>query len=370
MRLDPDLPAGGGEPDGGVPSVVYNPPSRPPRPPAEITAWTKARWWMYMGLTVIIGMALGGEPVPPADAPSRVGPYAESWAEGYAGGQIFGAGIGALLVTYALAGLFLGWSTRTRRFIPATALSFALLIFLGRLGNVEAAQEREAQLSMMQRWADSLGPAHFAEEDAPPRSTEGRLAWASRKTAEDMAEHVQARQQAHGFHPDTFPAAWGTAEYLANARKHPEIREYFRRQQAFLQELDSTEVTVLRDRMEFRLLQSGLPRLVVEDALLDMRATADSLSAEGRRRSTNHLALVTAGLEIHDFLVRVDARVRLDRENDVARFDRRSEHNRFIELGGRFDRLSEVVERQRLASRDRLRNVREAFGPPEDAARD
>jgi hypothetical protein len=367
MRLDPELPASG-DPYDGVPSVVYNPPRPLPRPPTEITGWTKARWWVYGLVTFLIGMASNAaDATPPADTSTQIGAYAESYARGAAVGEIIGGGIGALLFTYLLAALFLAWSKRTRRFIPGTAFAFALMTALDETGGTESAGEKEAQLASMQRWADSLGTSHFAEEDAPPRSTDGRMAWATRKTLEDMVEHTQARQRAHGFHPDTFPVAWGTAEYVANARKHPEIREYFTRQQAFIQEMDSTEMTVLRDRMEFRLLQSGLRGRVVEDVLAEMRA--DSLSAEGRRRSANEISLVTAGLEMHDFLVRVDARVHLDPEDGLAQFDRRSEHNRLIELSDRHDRLSEVVERQRLASRDRLRDVRGMFGQPADTAR-
>ncbi|HYW14122.1 MAG TPA: hypothetical protein VE871_19310 [Longimicrobium sp.] len=368
MRLDPELPAGG-DPYGGVPSVVYNPPRRPPRPPVEITAWTKARWWAYGVVTFLIGMASNAaNATPPADTSAHTGSYAESYARGAAAGEIVGGGIGALLFTYLLASLFLAWSRRTRRFIPGTAFGLALVTSAGAAG-VRPAGETEAQFASLQRWSDSLGTEHFAKDDAPPRSTDGRMAWASRMAMLDMVEHAKARQRAHGFHPDTFPAAWGTAEYLANARKHPEVREYLTRQQAFYQEMDSTEMPVLRDRMEFRLLQSGLRGRVVEDVLAGMRASEDSVWTETRRQSLANLVLVSARLDMHNFLEQMDARVHLDREKGIARFDRQRDHNLFITLSDRHDRRAEKVERQRLAGRGRLRHVRGLYDHPGQTAR-
>lgn len=335
-------------------------------PPAKERSSGKWRWAVYILLTLIFGMATAS--TEPSSAANVPGEFARSYAEGYARGQVFGAGLGMLLGTYALAAVFLAWSARTRKFIPGTAFCLALLSFVGRLGSLEAAAETDAQFAAMQRWADSLGTAHFAEEDAPPQSTEARMAWASRMAVQDMVEHIQERQRAHGFHPDTVPAAMGTPEYLANARAHPEIREYFTRQQAFLQELDTTEMSVLRDRMEFRVLQSGLRGRVAEEMMEGVRASTDSLPDRWRQRSANHLALAAAALEMHDFLVRVDTRVHLDREANVARFARRSEHNRFVALADEYDRLLAVVQEQRGESRDRLGDVRALFGQPGDSA--
>jgi hypothetical protein len=303
----------------------------------------------------------------PPPTTSLEGEVARSYIEARAKTEVIGAGVGMLLGSYLLASVFLAWSTRTRRFIPGTAFCLALMSFLGKMGSMEAVEETEVQFAAMQRWADSLEIANLAEEDAPPQTTEARVAWVARMAMQDMAEHVRARQQAHGIHGDTFPGAWGTAEYLANARAHPEIREYFTRYRAFIQELDSTEMTMLRDRTEFRMLQSGLRGQAFDGIRAGIQTSTDSLSDEVRKRSIDELAWVNAGLELHDFLVRVDPRVRLDRESGLASFARQSEQNRAVELGEQYARLGKVLDRRRQASRERLRDVRSVFGDPANA---
>lgn len=326
--------------------------------PAGGTSRGKWRWIVYTLLTLVLGWIAAY----PEYLEAVNGNELSSIAEARAHGRLLGAGLGMLLGSYLMAAVFLAWSRRTRRFIPGTAFCLALLSFLGRTGSMEAAGETEAQFAAMQRWADSLGTANLAEEDAPPSTTEARMAWVTRMALQDMAEHVRARQEAHGIHADTFPAAWGTAEYLADARAHPEVRAYFTAYRSYLQELDSTEMSVLRDRAEFRMLQSGLRGQVLDAMRASVRASTDSLSESFRQRSIDELAWVNTALELHDFLVRVDARVHLDREAGLARFARRSEQNRAVELSERYERLWLALERQRQASRERLRDVRSTLG--------
>ncbi|HEX2080319.1 MAG TPA: hypothetical protein VHG08_21640 [Longimicrobium sp.] len=170
------------------------------------------------------------------------------------------------------------------------------------------------------------------------------------------------------MNPDTAPAVWMTAAYFADARRYPEVQEYFTRFRRFLQEMDTTEMPVIQHRMELRMLQSGLSKPMVEEATAGVHATLMELAPDRRRRSEDMLAMVAGALDLHAFLVGVDSRVHLDEEADIARFLRPDEQRRATEMIREVERLMAVVEGQRAASRGRMRDVRGLFNGRADSA--
>jgi hypothetical protein len=344
MRLDPDLPAESGAPDGGVPSVVYNPP-RLPRPPEEITAWTKARWGMYIFFTFLLGMAANVEDAAAAaDASRFAGPYGDARADGYLVGGIIGGGLGAVLGTYLLAAAILWWSTRTRRFIPGTAFVFALVTSLDDLPVPDAMDRTGAPAAAVQALAE------HPENAPPPQGSKARSQWAMQRAGEDMAAHRLTRAASHGLDLGTAPAGWLSAAYMADAGTHPQVHDYFTRYRQYQQEMDTTSVTVYLDAMGTRLRQSGLGSLQVEGELETVRKEMDGEAPEIRRRSENEHALITAALELHAYLEDVDPRVHLD-EGGTVRFARDAERIRAFQLADEVQRRVEVMRTQSAADR-------------------
>lgn len=333
MRPDSELPADDGTPDGGVPSVVYNAP-RLPRPAAEITAWTKARWGLYILVTFLMGMALTAADVGPGtDVAASVNPYIQARATGYARGQIIGGGIGAVVSTYMIAALLLAWSRRTRRFVPGTAFTLALVTSAGKLTSPDAAGSAGAQ------------PGAFTANDPPSLETRARVDLAGQRARDDMEAHLRVVAARHGVDPAGAPPEWLSPAYIADARKHPRVHDYFTRYRQYLHEADSTSQTVFIDALRMRLWQeSGLKRTEMDEILNAVREDLAREAPAMRLRSRNEHALITAALDLHAYLEGVDPRVDLDEAENVARFARDAERVRAIELAGEVEQWSAAVK--------------------------
>ena len=307
------------------------------------TGWASARQWLYVVIIFLTGVTTANPTA--SDVEYNLGDYGISSSQGYYAGQVVGAGFGALLVSFTLAALLMGWRRSTRRLMPGTACVIAILSFLGRTGR-EAA-ETDTQISALRQWTASPDLSTIPKSDPPPKAHDARVVWARRKALQDIADHERVLEESHGIDPQTAPAAWLTAPYLADAGKHPEVREYFTRYQGFLRERDSTYLPVLAERTEARLRGAGLPRWEIEEIMLKVRNHIEESSPGLRRQTADQLATAAAALELHAYLERVDPRVHLEAATGNVRFANEAERTQAFHLANEVERLAQEEQRSR-----------------------
>lgn len=304
------------------------------------------RPWLYVVGTLLVGMC-SGQP--------EGGDSAEQL------GNLVGNGIGTLAISVALVALVLVWRPSTRSRIPGAAFVVALLLALISLG--EATREKEEQFAALQRLADStVSPVH--DSDPPPRDTDARILWVSRKAMEDLLVWSDTLARAHGVDADNPPSEWLSAAYLADARKHPEVGTYFTRYQAYVREADSAFVPALTERMRVRLAQSGLGP---GHAQAFMLGVGDAIADNGeRKRLAAALELTRHALALHAYLVSVDSRAHLDDAEEAALFERDEERLHVNALLERIERLGAEIEAQQRRRREGIRDIGESMGIPTD----
>jgi hypothetical protein len=352
MHLN-DEPTTGPEPSGAPP------PTSPAKPddlkPAPLPLTEAApprrrsrRRWLYAGGTFFLGI-LTAEP------------QASSLAERR--GEMVGAGIANLLICLAVAFVFYAVRRSSEPRIARGAFITAVLMFLlDQAGNT---RETKEQFAALQRLADSTtGPVEDA--DAPPRDTNARMLWATRKALEDLLAHRDALARSHGIDLDEAPDGWLSAAYLADARNYPEVRPYLTRYQAYVRDADSTLIPVYTRRMRARLEQSGLAARHIEGVMRGAAKAADRGAA--RQAFASELELTEQALELDAYLVRVDSRVNLDEQSETAIFDRESERLHVNQLLDRIERLGREVEAHERRVSETMRDLGREFGIESDSA--
>jgi|GEM_PF-4858842 len=351
MHLD-DESLAGREPSGDHRPVFQAVSSNPtPLSPAQAPPSRRPsrRKWLYIAAILLLGMVTAE-------------PQAAGLAERR--GEALGGGIALLFTSFALVSVFYVWRTSTRPLIPGAALIAALLMVpVMRIGD---AQETEEQFAALQRLAEDSTSSPVSTVDAPPRTSDARMLWATRKATEDLLAHHGALARSHGFDPDNPPDVWLSAAYLANARKHPEVGLYFTRYQAYVREADSTLIPVLTEQMRARLLESGLSRPQIDGFMRGF----DRGAAQSAQRQTfaSMLELTEQALQLDAYLVRVDPRVSLDAQAETALFDREAERLHVGDLLERIERLGRAVEAQERRGRGSLRELGRAYGIEGDTA--
>lgn len=257
--------------------------------------------------------------------------------------SLFGSGMAMVMVSYGIAALFLGWSQSGRRLVNRGALAFSFLALVGQC------RETDPQLAAMQLWADSLGTGQVSDVDPPPHGMEARLEWASRNARADNNAYTLALAADYGIEPKEWPAGWMSTEYLADARKYPEVREHFTRHRALIQELDTMQIPIAERHVNLRLLQAGFSSRFVGGMMDSVRIALADRSIELRRVNADHMAFVDRAMELHDLLVRVDTRAHLDSKAGIARFERDSELEQVSRLVEEVERLHRAVQSTKAA---------------------
>lgn len=201
----------------------------------------------------------------------------------------------------------------------------------------------------------SGGGAAFAAgaADALPAGEAARMLWVMRKTLEDYGAHVHRVAAAHGVDPDTPPPEWLTPAYVAGARAHPRVERYFRGYRAYLGEVRAGVRSVLAARRRARLREAGFGEAFSRAYVAGAEQGFAETSAAQERIFAAAGALAGEALALHEFLVRVDARVHLDSAAGVARFERDAEMARAQALMREVARAGEALERERAAARGR-----------------
>jgi hypothetical protein len=352
MHLD-DEPVAGPEPSGAPPPTSLATshglePAPLPQTEAEPPRRRSRRKWLYVAGTFFLGM-LTAEP------------QASSLAERR--GEVVGEGIATLLICLAVASVFYALRRSSEPRIARGAFITALVMLL--LDQAGKTRETEEQFAALQRLADSTrGPVDDA--DAPPRDTDARMLWATRKALEDLLAHQDALARSHGIDLDEAPDGWLSAAYLADARNYPEVRPYLTRYQTYVRDADSTLIPVYMRQIRARLEQSGLAARQIEGVMRGAARAAERGAA--RLVFASELELTEQALELDAYLVRVDSRVHLDEQSETAMFDREAERLHVNQLLDRIERLGREVEAHERRGMGALKELGREFGIEADSS--
>jgi hypothetical protein len=256
-----------------------------------------------------------------------------------------GTAIFIVLLLLGLGMLFLGWSRKTRRYIPFAALGFTLVFLLGVGAQAADRAELDEQVAGLRAAApwdstaaaspDSLAPT------PPPRGVDAKKVWVMRRLAEDGPAYLQTIRERHGVHSAEPLDATLTPRYTADAGSHPEVGRYWEAHAAALAEIRQRYPGWAEARMVELAGEADLPRQYIAG----MREGFRERAGEELEMFTAMEELGAAGLAYHRSLVSVDARVNYEAERDAAVFDSDAERTRTRELRERFNTAVAAVER-------------------------
>lgn len=253
-----------------------------------------------------------------------------------------GTAIFTVLLLLGIGMLFLGWSRKTRRYVPFVALAITLLFLMGLNADDRERDEQVAGLRAAAPW-DSTAAASAASlaPTPPPQGVDARKAWVIRRLAEDAPAYLQAIRERHGVHSAEPLAATRTPRYAADAGSHPEVGRYWEGHAAALAEIRQRYPGWAEARMVELAGEANLPRQYIAG----MREGFRERAGEEVEMFTAMDELGAAGLAYHRYLVSVDERVHYDAGRDAAVFDSDAELARTNELNARLKAAAAAVER-------------------------
>ena len=141
----------------------------------------------------------------------------------------------------------------------------------------------------------------------------------------------------NGFDPSVAPTGWLEPEYIAAARKRPDIREYFRRKSAYAADLSAHMDSIATAVIERQLADAGYPA--------EEREEMKTAFLRGFNRSSDQQRVILQtmqrqarmALALHAFLVKADPYVKMDPKTKHVLFTRPRDHRRYNELAYAID---------------------------------
>ncbi|HEX2781930.1 MAG TPA: hypothetical protein VHM30_20650 [Gemmatimonadaceae bacterium] len=160
---------------------------------------------------------------------------------------------------------------------------------------------------------------------------------------DDLAAAFDDVGRRHGYDYQAKVEGWLEPSYVASARKRRDIAEYFLAKQAYAQDLNAHMDSILNVVVERRIDESGM----TPDQQEEMRAAF--FRGFEKANEKHHLMIraierqARVALAMHDFLVRIDARVAVNRKTKALVFARETEHRRYVELSLAIDAANELL---------------------------
>jgi hypothetical protein len=273
----------------------------------------------------------------------------------YRQGYVLGASGGAVIMWLLFSALFLGWSRRSRPFIPLLAVVFAFFSTLfavvkSGVRQVEVREQRTLLGDYAAAVADSAAPAAFGPE-AIPASAEARKVWVHRRLLFDLLQSKNEVAARHGVTLGEPPAPWMTPAYMANASAHPQVERYWKGVAAFTAEWKAMHVDWYIGRTRAVGREAGLSGPEIEAMVADVRRA----SSQTQEELANQEALASAALDLHRYLVSVDRRVEYDVRRDMALFNRDAELGHARRLRRHVDAAAMRMEENYLDAEQRTR---------------
>lgn len=246
--------------------------------------------------------------------------------------------------------LALVWHERTRRFIPAATLMLTMLV----LGGASGAQW------YARRQAAGGAAAGFREGSREAPSGPDRVAQVSSRYEADLRRFANGVAVVSGVEYPRPPAGWHTARYAAAAGQYPGVERYWKRQIEYAAEMR---------RVLPAWSDSALRALGREAGMSGEQADAMLKAAEGGvtapARWALELAVDSAALAYHRYLVSIDGRVSYDQATDRVIFDRQNEMERATQLE---QRMQAALRKLQTFIEDRHGKVLWIPDPPRAAA--
>lgn len=265
-------------------------------------------------------------------------------------------GIGTTLAATAVAVLLLGWWSGSRAYVPLGALFITGVLAVQTL-NQRSANQRSVQSDVSAVRSLISSPETYIPSELPevrPPREGAQMARATRLMMGELVVYVRTTAAAHGIDPDVEPEGWLSPRYLADAGKHPEVPRYFRASERYLAELEIGLEPWFQDVYPKSLRRAGLSEERVRAAMPLAERGFRRGMADSRQAIELNRELARAALELHEYLVSVDARVVYDAADDLARFERDLERHRAILLHGRVRAVARQVLEAQGTSRTRM----------------
>jgi hypothetical protein len=160
----------------------------------------------------------------------------------------------------------------------------------------------------------------------------------------DMAAGISDVARRNGYDAEASPAEWLEPSYLASASTRADVAEYFSHQAAYAVDLDAHMDSIVAGIVQRRFHAAGL------DAKTEEEMRAAFMRGFGRTREKQHLMFAAMrrqsaiALRLHEFLVKIDARVAVNPKDDKALvFDKPLERRRYDELAIAVDAANEEI---------------------------
>jgi hypothetical protein len=163
------------------------------------------------------------------------------------------------------------------------------------------------------------------------------------KIMTDLVAAMAEVARRNGFDQAAQPAGWLEAPYLAAATARPDVPDYFMRYGAYAEDLDLHIDSIASSISKRRFHEGGY------DPKTESEMQAAFMHGFGKTRERQHLMYTairrqaTIALRLHEFLVKVDARVAVDPKDNKLVFDRPIEYRRYNELAIAIDAANEEL---------------------------
>jgi hypothetical protein len=178
----------------------------------------------------------------------------------------------------------------------------------------------------------------------------------------DMTTAIHDVARKHNFDLESMPAGWLEATYMANASARPDVGEYFTRYGAYAAEVDARLDSII-DSVTTR--RFAMANFSAKDAQ-ELRAAFDRGLARTKAGQRDMIAAMkqqaAAVLRLHEYLVRVDARVSLSPKDSTLLFERPAEYETFMKLSAATDSANAAAARVFEAASAKMDSVRKPGG--------
>jgi hypothetical protein len=210
---------------------------------------------------------------------------------------------------------------------------------------------------------DSAAPAAASTSpDSVPTDSIAKENWVFAGVTADIASAIHDVARKHNFDLDSMPQGWLEPKYIADAGKRPDVGEYFKRYSSYAADLDTRfdsivdSVTTRRFRMAgFAPKDEKELRAAFDRGLAKTKATQRDMIAAMKQQAAT-------ALRLHEYLVRVDARIELSKKDSTLLFDRPAEYDRYLKLATEADSANAVAARVFEAARTSNASLRKSGG--------
>lgn len=159
----------------------------------------------------------------------------------------------------------------------------------------------------------------------------------------DLAAAFDEAGRQYGYDYTDPLEGWLEPAYLASATSRPDIAEHFLHKQAYAAFLGTHMDSIVTAVVQRRLDAAGMP-VMQQDEVRAAFLRGFHKNGDKQRAMLEAMARqARVALTLHDFLVKIDARVALDPKTNTLVFDRPIEQRRYNELAIAIDAANDIL---------------------------